>query len=254
MMNKDQERCYNEIKAIMPEILAFVQRGLENYTDHGKGHSERIEKILEKIIKICNSSNNERCMINDTEEYLLLLSAWLHDIGCIISRTNHASKSAEIVQKHFSEVECIVGIIPYLTQIIAAHSDSDDESNRILKIPDEPIFVFNEYVKLRYISALFRLADACDIDMSRCPRMVLKILDPYMDDTSKKFWHGHRDVIPELNFNSTKGSIEISVSNKDTTKLIIDQLKRNFNDVKDILKEYEFPFQRIEIKVIDFVQ
>ena len=74
-----------------------------------------------------------------------------------------------------------------------------------------------------------------------------------MTSRSKQFWKGHRDVI-SLDFNLKDKRIMVLVKDELTTKIIIDNLQRNINDVDDILKEYNFPFLKIEIEVADWIE
>ena len=250
-MNEKQIQDLEYIKGILIPTLQFIPRGIKNYTDHGINHTKRIEEILQKIIRFCNISENEECKINDTEEYLLFLTALIHDIGCIVKRENHASVSASIIKEYLSEYEIFEDVESFLIEIVKAHSGDPNET--LYRLPNEPILVQKEHVKLRYISAVFRLADACDIKVERCPRLVYRILEPDMSSESKSFWKGHRDVV-NLDFNIEKKKIIVLIKDKDTTKIIIDYLQRNIKDVKDVLKKYHFPFLELEVQIANWTE
>ena len=249
-MKREQVKDLETIKEALKPTLMFIPRGLRDYTDHGISHSERIEEILSKIIELCNNSGIVNCKFNDTEEYLLYLTALVHDIGCIVQRKNHASISGEIIKKYFSEYEILEEIKPFLVQIVKAHSGKPEKT--INRIPYKPILVEDEHVRIKYISAVFRLADACDIKIKKCPGLVFNILEPRMKIRSKRFWDGHRDIA-NLDFDIKNQRIIVNIADKNTTKIIIDNLKRNLNDVKIILKKYNFPFLKVETEVIDWI-
>ena len=250
-MKEGQEFCLKYIKSFIPKVLSFVPRGLKEYTDHGVGHSERVEKLIYQIVSKCNSTPDRKFNLNDTEELLLYLASWLHDIGCIIDREGHAARSAEIIGQYFHDIPCIEAYLPALEKIVFCHSNDQDEDDRISALSDEPMKIYGEQVRIKYISAVFRLLDACDIDMDRCPGMVLKILEPHMSELSRKFWQGHRDIIPNPDFNMENGTIDIYVRNIETTDIIIKDLERNLDSVKDVLVEYEFPFTKINVIPIE---
>ena len=249
-MKRELKNDLKKIKEALKPTLMFIPRGLKDYTDHGITHSNRVEKIISQIIKLCNKSKNKECKFNSTEEFLLYSTAYVHDIGCIIERDDHAKISGDIIEKYLSKYEIFEGIESFLVQIAKAHSGDPNET--ILKIPDKQFKVKDEKVKLRYISAVFRLADACDIDIERCPDLVLKILEPTMSSDSKKYWEGHRDVI-NLEFDHDNERILILVKDKKTTKLIIDDLKKNIDDVKNVLEKYKFPFLNVDVEVVNWI-
>lgn len=250
-MDKNQIKNLEQIKEFLKPTLLFIPRGIKDYTDHGIKHTDRVEEILHEIISLCNRSSYDKCKFNNTEEYLLFLTALVHDLGCIIQRENHASISGEIITKYISKYDLLEGIEPILAQIVKAHSGDPEEG--LNKLPKKPILVQKERIRLRYISAIFRLADACDIKIERCPGLVYNILEPTMTSRSKKFWEGHRDII-SIDFNIKDKKIIVLVKNKQTTKIIIDSLQRNFTEVKEILRECNFPFLKIETEVADWIE
>lgn len=251
-MRPDQEFDLKYFRQIMRGIVAFVPRGIGNYTDHGIEHSERIEKLLERVMDICKNSGSDKCKINDTEEYLLFLAAWFHDIGCIKDRKNHAQISVDVIKKHFNEMGKLEDIAPFLIHIVGSHSDGTARENLLYRVPELPVSVRGEPVRLRYISAIFRLIDGCDIDISRCPRIVYKILEPEMSKKTKRLWKGHRDIA-SLDFNTQNGKITIWVKDKHTTKEITDRVQKHLGETKEILQKYDFPLLEIEVRNIEWL-
>jgi hypothetical protein len=196
---------------------------------------------LDEIIKICNDSGIN---ITDLEAFLLYASAWLHDIGCLIKRENHAKISAKMVEGLQGRyIEGILDKIPFLQWIISGHSREQD----IKEVP-EIQYLHGEKIRLRFLTALFRLADACDIDRSRAPKIVYKFIKDELDEKSKEFWEGHQNI-DSVSFDKDGGVIIIGLQEKRKSDVIIEGFKKELESVKEILKVNKFPCREIEILV-----
>lgn len=58
------------VKSEVIKILYYIprQEEMKNYTDHGRGHSERLVEIITDIINVCTKNEIE---LNDLEKSLL---------------------------------------------------------------------------------------------------------------------------------------------------------------------------------------
>jgi len=245
VQNKELIDKLEIIRNMLKPVLSYIPRGLDNYTDHGTSHSERIEKLIDRLAEALKDGSP--ATLNEMEEFLLRLTAWVHDLGCIISRKRHAERSGRILETHFSDIPYITEYIPIIALIAKAHSDDGGDKNRILDLSDRPISIQGEHVRLRYIGAVFRLLDACDISSERTPGLVRKILIEEMSDENKKYWDAHKQVIG-ITIDPLGGDIEVSVRDKEQAHPVIEDLKQNIFSVSEVLEKNGWT--RLSLKVI----
>ncbi|MFH1774838.1 MAG: HD domain-containing protein [Methanobacteriota archaeon] len=242
---KDKEGHYRanlySIQSSVIEILHYIPRELRDYTSHGYAHSKRIIKYLDEIIKICNDSGVN---ITDLEAFLLYASAWLHDIGCLIKRENHAKISAKMVEELQGEyIEGISDKVPFLQWIITGHSKEQN-----IEEMHEIQYLHGGKIRLRFLAAIFRLADACDIDRSRAPKVVYKFIKDELDEKSKEFWEGHQNI-DSVSFDKDEEVIILSLQEKKKSDIIIREFKKEFESVMKILKVNKFPCREIKVLI-----
>lgn len=78
---------------------------INDFTDHGKGHSERVLDWAVDLLPILKDKTG--IDLSDVERYLLLASGFLHDIGmqCDIIKFPHIKKEAEALKADFVGVD-----------------------------------------------------------------------------------------------------------------------------------------------------
>ena len=240
-------------KASIKDCLPFTMLGLQSassdrmdiYTAHDEDHSKRVEKILSRIVEICNQEHEENCKINEHEEFILYCSAWIHDLGCIITRKNHAKKTCDIIKKNIRYINGIDGYEDLISQICGTHSFEKNKKDPILLLPKEPITMDDgSKIDLQYLASVFRLADACDLDRRKTPKLIYEIFKEKMSKKSLNFWMAHRNVAscwPEKNrllvtfYKRTK-----------VDKFILSYLTKHYMEVEQWLKDKKFPINKIE--------
>lgn len=250
------------LKNMVNILLYYLPRGIPDFTDHGERHSKRIEEMLnESIIPACNNSENPEIHLNDYECFCMIVSCWLHDIGCIISRNNHGLTSAKIVEDLLGEVFTaygIEGLKSCITKIISTHTDTDDDKeNGKLSISDliEEIDVKviengtlkTVNIKIRLIASLFRLADACDICANRAPSIVYKLIKETMnEEISKEFWLAHAEIT-KISINPEEHTFIIRVDNKNRAKKVTDKFRKDIEEIEQILNELKFTYTNVKV-------
>jgi len=228
-------------KAVLPYIHNFHDMRL--FTDHGYSHSLRVMKYIEKLIEIYDHSSEP---LNTAEQHILRCSCWLHDLGCISEREKHAKKSVKIIrtltEKGILDLEPIKAEIEY---VIYTHSSKG------LPIDDVPecanITGFEDRVRVKLLCALFRLADECDIDKMRAPKVIFDLLEDEMTHDSKLWWRGHSNIIG-VYFSDKKIQIVLKDSDSESEgKRVAASLISTVEDLKPILREYHFPYTKCEL-------
>ena len=186
---------------------------LRHYTKHGIEHSENIITYLGKILE------THANLLNTYERFVLLASAYLHDIGMQFPayaglprkaeneytdeelekiRENHHIASAAIIEDSVSQnppeelVELGLrsgsGDCKHFATFIAKVS----KYHRKLNIEDEELketSILGERMRLRLLAALLRLADTLDRTYKRVNMTRLKLVD--IPVRSKFIWWGH---------------------------------------------------------------
>ena len=93
------------------------------------------------------------------------------------------------------DIEGIGEYVPFLAPLSMAHSDDGKPKNRLNTISDEPMPFEGGTIRLRYIAALFRLVDACDVNYQRGPHLVRKILKDEMGPKDIRYWKAHASIL-----------------------------------------------------------
>lgn len=207
-----------QIQYLAEKFLQFIPRGIPDYPSHGVDHSLNIIKHVDSMIK------NWCVGLSSEEIYLLYCAAWLHDIGNIIERKNHNVFSACIINESLI-IESLLGreMQNQLAWIAKAHSSS-------CNIYEVPIQVGN--VRLRFISSLFRILDACEIINTKCPEAVYSVIEKVLNQTSKTYWESHKSIL-SIEFRSAE--IIYYVTDRDKSDLLINHLDKEIESVKDII-------------------
>lgn len=200
-----------DIRQDVIPILSYVHSSNEMryYTNHGHTHCKSVLKYIDKIIEICNCNCTRP--LNDAEKSILRCSCWLHDLGCIFNRENHAEESVNIIrilcENGHINLKSVKNEIEY---VVLSHSTAGLKHLYSLdkNEPDEkrPICGSSDLINLPFLCALFKLADECDIDRLRAPKSIYDILKSQVDmpAESKIWWARHDQTI----------SVDISESDK----------------------------------------
>lgn len=202
------------------KFLRFVPRSIPNYPSHGVDHSKNIIELLDDFLE------NWSIGLTEKEVYLLYLTAWLHDIGIIINRDDHNKHSADIINKseYLStqlgrEIQTLVG------WVVKAHSNKFE----IGSVPEEIC-----EVRLRFISSIFRLLDACEIVYDKCPTEVYECIKNELSEENMGYWQGHMSII---GITYKKPSILFYVTDIDKSMFLISHLKDEIESIKDIFMQ-----------------
>jgi len=205
------------------KILTFVPRvnSLQDYPSHGIDHSLRIIAYINSFIESFNIE------ITDEEVYLLYLAAWVHDIGCICGREDHNEDSVKILSGDCDFYNLLEDKHKTcLNFIILSHRKKYD----INTVPETI-----DIIRLKYLCAIFRLMDACDIARDRCPPIVYKYIKESLPADSQKYWESHLNII-SVTFHGK--DIVIDASDPDKVEDYIEkEFKEEINTVSEILSK-----------------
>jgi tetratricopeptide (TPR) repeat protein len=229
---------------------------LQNYTRHGPDHSDRIVAVLGALLE----DHSKR--LNDYERFILLASAYLHDIGMqsprhaglpekseytpedlYIIRENHNDASANIIIDSITKgsgislgLEGCKELANYVASVCRYHRSLDLE-----ELKDRS--VGGEDVKLPLLAALLRLADELDADYRRVNIEVLKMRN--IPPESKYHWWAHHYV---QSVSIKNGAVELyfrfpeeykdSDIIKALSKKVMESVQKQYLEVYDLLDGY----------------
>ena len=227
------------------DFLRFWQVHAPHYTDHGETHCKTVEMNLNELIP-----DDVKNVLNEYEIFLLLSSVWLHDVGIMYAtkikedvekvRSNHHERSRHFVLNNFKDLlntqeRNIIGEICY------AHRDMVPIQEVILKKTVRHEVLGNKVIRIRFLAALLRLADSCDLCHTRTSE---DLLDVGKLSEEATFYHTLHERVSGILFDKKEKTICVDIdmgSNKDKPicqKYIVDKLQLSLNSVKDVLTRY----------------
>jgi hypothetical protein len=236
MNSSEIEAKLGELRTSVRPILAYSQRELSDYTDHGPDHSERVERLLDAIICCCNLHDVES-RIDLFDRYLLISAAWLHDLGNVLGRRAHNERTCTIIDK-LTPAQ-IWGLPPDCVELVKwicyGHEDLD-----LGEIPAD------ERVRLRYLTAVFRIGDAADMDSRRAPIGVYRIIGDKLSTESRRHWRSHQ-AVRDVTFRPSGDSILVTVTKARRAAFAVKNFTDRFESAKHVLEEFNFPYTRIRV-------
>ncbi|TET75978.1 MAG: HD domain-containing protein [Candidatus Cloacimonadota bacterium] len=148
--------------------------GIIGYTEHGERHAKRVAKTAERILS--DLEKKERIIT------LGSIAGYLHDIGNVINRENHAQSGAVLVHSILTSMGMPVDDVSEIIGAIGNHHEEDG-------------------IPISVVAAALILADKSDVHRSRVrnPEFV-------------KF-----DIHDRVNYATTKSLLDVD---KDDTKII----------------------------------
>ena len=225
-------------RGYVEHILNFLPISIHDFTDHGMLHSNNLLKLFVRFAR-----NIRGFSFSQEEKLLICLAIYVHDVGCIIGRSEHNKKSAKLIMKHssISNLQSQIGsdLLNCLKCVTLSHSGTYD----LQKIQKEPI---HDEVNLRVICAVFRLLDECEISSARVSKPLYDILTSYSKIKSehRKYWDAHISII-SLVFRGKK--IIIDSDNLGKTRLLSNHLKKNLQQINRIFQEEHLPQLTVEL-------
>jgi len=238
-LSQETAKIVEFVRSFVEPLLFYIPRAIPHYTDHGIIHSRNLLRLLSNFIE------NFRAVRTFSEEEKLLLcqAVWLHDVGCLLGREHHNENSLKILKHNrFTFLEDALGkdLFTCLKYVIVSHSSTYN----LRKIPKEPI---HHKVNLRLICAVFRLLDGCDVTFSRSRPVLFEILRTYnlIDDKSVPIWEAHINIF-SVTFKNNH--IFIDYEDPKKSKISIEHLKKDLNEINKIFEKEEFP--QLDIKEV----
>jgi len=223
----------------MCQIAARVEKMWEGYssipyfTTHGPLHNETIIDLLTKLIP--DSMNPQ---FSELESYLLLVGAWLHDVGMLDLdffreqyrpadvRAQHHERSARWLVHYAVEL----GLSAAETDVVAYLVKMHRKKENIEHCPDR-MFVGSQRVRTRLAAALLRLADALHIDETRAPLKEYSLYRMTGMPAEAKFHWVKARAVQGIELNLTQGLIKVQIG------VPVDSGEGEFRPLADFIRQ-----------------
>jgi hypothetical protein len=241
-------------------VLEFSQMHLKYFTSHGVLH---IGNVIDQLSAMIPDAILAK--MNSLELFVLLCSAWLHDIGMLINRDskgnilaeqeireNHHVLTRDFIRENYNKL----GIHDAVTaQVIAdicyCHRREVDIKTYL---PTETKIVGTVQVRTRLLAALLRLADALDVTSKRSPEVIFKDL-AYLPELSEKHWRACQ-LVHGIEYNAEKLAITLDTTynNADEYELLLWKFRdifQEFYSIRDVLIENGVNYAIIQLRLLD---
>ena len=223
-----------------------------SYTDHKpEGHSER---IIEKINRLLADVLDDLTLVPE-EVYVLLASAYLHDIGMQSEQTqfktldeirdHHHEISREMIlgsvldRQHYPDLGIIPELVDEVALVSAAHRRLDLRLDEFADRPKGGVTL-----RLRLLSALLRLADELDMDSRRVIMGNIKVAN--VPQSSRLHWW-RCDFVEAVSIQNGTITANCVVPSEDYVYYVKTSVERGLRDAVEKTREFLWPVVRLSV-------
>lgn len=240
----------NEIREKANELMTFTQGTFPFYTPHDFHHSRNVEENLNWLIP-----DQIKEKMNTTEIFFLIISAWFHDWGMVgqpgedsVSiREMHHIRTEKNFNTYYQDVNLTNHESMIVGRICKGHRKVDLNTDEF----DDILFKQDIVIRRRFLAALLRIADECDITSNRTPEIIYHSINP--SGVSKEEFEKHLTISGIGQFDEPH-KIYISAIARDpkgaeTLREVRENIQKELDSVKSILGKYGIPLDIIELKL-----
>ena len=232
-------------------LLSYTQGKFPYYTPHDFSlHSVAVEENLNWLIP-----DNVKQKMHTLEIFFLIVAAWLHDWGMVAKPEENAESIREThhirTEKNFEELHDKLYLDEHEARIIGRICKGHRRVD--LRSPDYDDVVFGQSAKIRrrFLAALLRIADECDITHNRTPEVIYYSIHPREDAEVEFSKHLSIAGIGQL---SEMHKIYISAIARDpkgarTLREVAQKIQSELDGVKAILADNEVPLDIVELRL-----
>ena len=193
LKRRTRERViYESLEEKAGDIIKFFSAHAPYYYDHGINHSKRIINNLDELL-----TGAAIRRLNYLEAFILLCSAWLHDIGYVVNKKGNKELSDQEIQDQHHELSEYLINKHYQTLGFEDKSTADligricaTHRRRVIiskKLPREEEAFKGKNIRSHFLAALISLADALDTDNRRAPEIRSDYVTK-LPEESKRHW------------------------------------------------------------------
>lgn len=242
-------------KGILPHIFATFP----DYTDHGWNHSRAVEANLDWLLP-----DQVKHEMSSAEVFCLLVAAWFHDVGMIgeLGDERDDQKKKKIRETHHirSKLFMIKNRTELGLSLIEASTIGDIcMAHRTIDISEElptSLVIGREHVRLQFLGACLRLADACHMTYDRASELVAKIIKPKGES---QFHFDKHASVGGVGIDESGAVIEISciAMSKDGEKVLSElerEMRQEVKKLRNILGPNGVPVKAVDLEIVWLAQ
>lgn len=225
-----------EAESIAHQVLPFIHRVIGQHTAHGINHSVEVIRYIDAMIDLMDPK------LTQTEVELLYLAGWLHDIGNLRDRANHAAVSCDMIDRLNNKYLNLGRLKKPLKFVVQYHQSKYDLS----EVPKRPYHIGRDSVRLPLLCAMFRLADACHMGEDRAFNVLFYLIQEDLEGESQAHWIAN-NAITAVDFDKGARSVIVYVSNKRAASILTGSFVKDFECIQPFIDGF-LPLDKVEIK------
>jgi hypothetical protein len=250
--NKDTE-IYGRLLRIRKDaqsLLSYTHGKFPYYTPHDFSHSTNVEENLNWLVP-----DQLKEEMNAYELFFLIVSAWLHDWGLV---GEEGEDSETIREEHhvrteanFDKMYSRLNLSEHEARIVGRISKGHRKVDLSTEEYDDVVFGQNIKIRRRFLAALLRIADECDITHNRTPEVIYYSINPKGESEQEFKKHLNITGIGQL---GEKHKIYIDAIARDpkgarTLREVAQKIQSELNAVKGILAQNGVPLDLVELRL-----
>jgi hypothetical protein len=235
-----------EIEHDAQGLLTYTAAAFPYYTPHDFTHSSNVIEVMNWIIP-----DSVKPTLNDHEIFFLIVAGWLHDWGMVCEQGESPEGVRAIhhvrTEEKFLALHDKLGLDLHEAEIIGRIARGHRVEDLNSSLFDEQVFSSNIHVDIRFLSAVLRIADECDISYNRVPELIYYSLNP--KEASAEHFKEHLDIggvgksgDHKIVFNATA----FDPKGAQTLKELAAKMQRELDHVKAILAVRNIRLEYVE--------
>lgn len=250
--NRDKELCGRlpQIRNNAMSLLSYTSGKFPYYTPHDFSHSLNVEENLNWLVP-----DHLKEDMNPYELFFLIAAAWLHDWGMVgvdgedpnVIRDEHHIRT----ETNFERLYDKLSFSEHEARIIGRVSKGHRKVDLGTREYDDVVFGQNNKIRQRFLAALLRIADECDITHNRTPEVIYYTINPTAQSEIEFKKHLSISGIGQL---EEKHKIYISAIARDpkgarTLRELANKIQSELDSVKGILAQHGLDLDLVDLKL-----
>jgi hypothetical protein len=246
------ETLFNRLQPIedaAKSVLTYTASKFPYYTPHDFLHSRNVEEILNWLIP----DDVKNAMV-DYEIFFLIVAAWLHDWGMVGAEHEDSVMVRNLhhirTQENFEKLHDKVGLSLAEGRVVGRICRGHRQDDLLASDYDDTFYGSNVLIKLRFLAALLRMADECDVTANRTPEVVYYSLKP--EGASGEEYQKHLSISGIGKPSSYKlllSGVAKTPRGVEVIEGVKNRIQNQLNSVKGILSRYGVALDIIETDI-----
>ena len=180
------------IETAAKSVLTYTVSKFPYHTPHNFLHSQNVEEILNWLVP-----DEIKLKMNDYEIFVVLVAAWLHDWGMVASKNEDAEEVRNLhhirTESNFETLYDKIHLSLPEARIAGRICRGHRKENLLSPQYDDSFLGSNILIRLRFLAALLRVADECDVTANRTPEVIYYTLGP--EGASQEEFEKHLSIM-----------------------------------------------------------